>query len=151
MVKISQIIGYWVNQYMTFYQSNEEFKLLNHSVGPGIVSCVVKHMLKFLGRQCCLKTDYAIKDIKFQGFKNFLDDLGNYIDKLPESEDFIDTKFDETGKRKCIKGSGMQWVPNHFVTSTEECLTYGGDSDNDLQVTHMAKGKAPAGSQLHPS
>ena len=136
--KASQTISKCLNQYMTFCKYNKEFDLLTHGAGPGIVGCVVRHIMKFLNSQCCLKTDCAIKDITFQGFENFLADLGNYIDKLPEDEDFTDIESDETGKKKHIKGIGMQWVPNQVVTSTEEQPTYGGDSDNDWQVTHMA-------------
>ena len=106
MDKTSQTIGKYLNQYMTFYQCNEKFNLLTHGAGPCIVVCVGRHIMKFVNSQCHLKTEYAIKDIKFQGFRNFLDDLGNYIDKLPEDEDFTDIESDETGKKYCIKDSG---------------------------------------------
>ena len=107
MDKTSQAIGKCLNQYMRFYQCNKESDLLTHSAGPGIDSCVVRHTMKFLNSQCHLETDYAIKDIKFQGFENFQDDLGNYIYGLPEDKDFTGIEFDDMGKKKCIKGSSM--------------------------------------------
>ena len=88
---------------MAFCQCNEEFNLLTHGAGPGIVGCVVRHIMKFLNSQCHLKTDYAIKDIKFQGFDNFAITLI----KLPEDKNITDIESDETGKKKCIKGSGI--------------------------------------------
>ena len=133
------------------YQHKEEFDLLTHVAGPGIFGCVVRHIMKFLNSQCCLKTDYAIKDIKFQGFETFLDDLDNYVDELPEDKDLTEIEYDEMGKKKCFKGSGMWLIPNQVVTSTEKHPTHGGGSDDDFQVAHIAKGKVPAGSQLHLS
>ena len=85
-----------------------------------------------------------------QWFQNFLDNLSNYVDELPEDQDFTKIECDEMGKKKHIIGNGMWWVPNQVVTSTEEHPTYGGSFDDDLQVTHITKGKVSAGSQLHP-
>ena len=119
-------------------------------LGPGIVGCVVRHIMNFFQQSISLKTDYAIKDIKFQGFENLLDDIGNYVDELPEDKDFTEIEYDEMGKKKCIKGSGMWWVPNQVVTSTKEHPTHGGASGDDFWASLLAKGKISAGSLLHP-
>ena len=147
--KTSQTISKCLNHSMTFYQGSDEFDLLTHGAGPGIVSCVVRHIIKFLNSQCCLKHAMQSKTLSFKDSR-----ICRWIRQLHLWTAWgwrLHWHWIWWDGKKHIKGSSMWQVLNQVVTSTKECPTYGGDSDDDFQVIDMAKGKVLAGSWPHPS